>query len=69
MILQFTKFSILSLFSVRTSKRWQQSNGRFCGPTPEYQGWGLAFAHSDTEAYGGRLAKARGLTREAVDAA
>ncbi len=35
---------------------------------PEYENYGLAFA-SDTEAYGGRLAKARELTKRAVNSA
>ncbi len=35
---------------------------------PDYENFGLALA-SDTEAYGGRLQKARELTRRAVDAA
>jgi len=47
--------------SMGEQQRW------FAGK-PEYEGWGLALA-SDTEAYGGRLAKARELTRQAVDAA
>ena len=35
---------------------------------PEYENYGLALA-SDTESYGGHLAKARELTRQAVDSA
>ncbi len=35
---------------------------------PEYENFGLAYA-SDTEAYGGRLGKARELTKRAVDSA
>jgi serine/threonine protein kinase/tetratricopeptide (TPR) repeat protein len=35
---------------------------------PDFQDYGLAFA-SDTEAYGGHLNKARGLTRQTVDSA
>jgi len=41
---------------------------RWFASKPEYEGWGLALA-SDTEAYGGHLAKAHELTRQAVDAA
>jgi eukaryotic-like serine/threonine-protein kinase len=40
---------------------------RFAGE-PDYENWGLALA-SDTEAYVGHLAKARGLTKRAVDSA
>jgi serine/threonine protein kinase/Tfp pilus assembly protein PilF len=35
---------------------------------PDFENWGLALA-SDTEAYGGHLAKARQLTKRAVDSA
>jgi eukaryotic-like serine/threonine-protein kinase len=35
---------------------------------PDYENFGLALA-SDTEAYGGHLAKARDLTKRAVDSA
>jgi eukaryotic-like serine/threonine-protein kinase len=35
---------------------------------PDYENWGFALA-SDTEAYGGHLGKARGLTKRAVDSA
>jgi eukaryotic-like serine/threonine-protein kinase len=35
---------------------------------PEFENWGLALA-SDTEGYGGRLGKARELTKRAVDSA
>jgi predicted Ser/Thr protein kinase/Tfp pilus assembly protein PilF len=41
---------------------------RWFAGKPNYENWGLALA-SDTEAYGGRLAKARELTKRAVDAA
>ena len=35
---------------------------------PDYENWGLAFA-SDTEAYAGRMSKARELSKQAVDSA
>ncbi len=60
-ILYFLAFLSSDLKAMAAEQQWFAAK-------PEYQGWGLAFA-SDTEAYGGRLAKARGLTREAVDAA
>ena len=41
---------------------------RWFAERPEYEHWGLALA-SDTEAYGGHLAKARELTKRAIESA
>jgi eukaryotic-like serine/threonine-protein kinase len=51
----------MDLGAMAEQQQWFQSK-------PEYENYGLALA-SDTEAYGGRLAKSRELTMRAVDSA
>ena len=66
MISSSTMLSTLLPFSGRTPRRWRNSNsGLRASPNENF---GLALA-SDTEAYGGHLAKARELTKRAVDSA
>ena len=60
-----TMLSMLLPFSGRTPERWRNSNSGLPGK-PDYENLGLALA-SDTEAYGGHLAKARELTKRVVD--
>jgi len=54
-------------FFAEDSEAMMEQQGWLTGKA-EYKDWGLALA-SDTEAYGGRLGKARELTRRAVDSA
>jgi Tfp pilus assembly protein PilF len=57
---------VLGFFS-RDSKEMAEQQGWLAG-NAGYEDWALALA-SDTEAYGGRLTKARELTKQAVDSA
>jgi eukaryotic-like serine/threonine-protein kinase len=61
--LELYALAFLGADSVETGEREQWFAGK-----PEYENFGLALA-SDTEAYGGHLAKARELTKRAVDSA
>jgi eukaryotic-like serine/threonine-protein kinase len=56
----------LAFFGVDTPAMAEQQQW-FAGK-PDFENWGLALA-SDTEAYAGRLIKARELTKQAVDSA
>ena len=56
----------LGFFSGDSKEMTEQQ--RWLAGRADYENWGLALA-SDTEAYGGRLGKARELTQQAVDSA
>jgi DNA-binding winged helix-turn-helix (wHTH) protein/tetratricopeptide (TPR) repeat protein len=60
--------AIYALDFLRADSAAMAEQQRWFAGQPEYENVGLALA-SDTEAYGGRLGKARELTKRAVDAA
>jgi serine/threonine protein kinase/Tfp pilus assembly protein PilF len=63
--LHSTLYGLAFLAADTTAMTEQQ---QWLASKPDYENWGLAFA-SDTEAYAGRMGKARELRKQAVDSA
>jgi DNA-binding winged helix-turn-helix (wHTH) protein/tetratricopeptide (TPR) repeat protein len=61
-------FALYALAFLGTDSGAMAEQRKWFADRPEDENWGLAFA-SDTEAYAGRLRKARELTKAAVDSA
>jgi len=62
------RLSLYALAFLRADSGAMAEQQQWFAGKPDYENWGLALA-SDTEAYGGHLAKARELTKQAVDSA
>jgi len=62
------RLSLYALAFLGTDSGAMAEQQQWFAGKPDYESWGLALA-SDTEAYGGHLAKARELTKRAADSA
>ena len=64
----FLRLSLYALAFLGADSGAMAEQQQWFAGQPDFENWGLALA-SDTEAYGGHLAKARELTKRAVDSA